>query len=177
MFRTFISSSRKRTFYFPLLATFLALAGAALAYAHASSGAKIDHAAEASDGVSVLLNLADTAFHDQRFVAPAGSNMVEFYLSVLELVPSNQQARLRLQAAFQPGCQQIEHDIGTGDLDEAERELRLLRDYAKQQSVQSENYKLALLGSYLYAQRDSLSRAHAAEAFQMQDSRSAAALR
>ncbi|MEW5315579.1 MAG: hypothetical protein WDW38_006998 [Sanguina aurantia] len=70
---------------------------------------------------------------------------------------------------------QVERVVSTGDLDEAERELRLLHDYGKKQAMESDNYKLALLGSYLYAQRNLLSRTHETEALQIREAHAAAA--
>lgn len=175
MSRTFISDNRKRNIILSALFVAIALLVATLAYAHVTSSAREESAAaEEPNGVSVLLSLADTAFHEKRIVAPAGSNMYEFYLSILELEPTNKLARARMLSEFEPATHEVEHVISTGDLDEAERELRLLHDYGKQQSVESDSYKLALLGSYLYAQRNLLSRTHEAEALQMQDGHTAA---
>lgn len=174
MSRTFISDRRKRNILLSFLLVAIALLAATLAYAHASYTAKQGSGAEEPNGVSVLLSLADTAFHEQRIVAPAGSNMYEFYLSILALEPKNKLAKTRLLFEFEPASREIEHVISNGDLDEAERELRLLHDYSKQQQVESDNYKLALLGSYLYAQRNLLSRTHETEALQIQDRHAAA---
>jgi len=168
--RTFSSPSRKHNILLVFLCIAIALLAATLAYAHATYSAKLPIAgAEEPTGAGVLLSLADTALHENRIVAPAGSNMYEFYLSILELEPTNKLARARLLSAFEPATREVEHVISTGDLDEAERELRLLHDYSKQQDVESDSYKLALLGSYLYAQRNLLSRTHETEALRIHD--------
>lgn len=173
MSRTFISAIRKRNIILSGLVVAIALLVATLAYAHVTSAKEDNVAASEPNGVSVLLALADTAFHEKRIVAPAGSNMFEFYLSVLELEPTNKLAGARLRSEFEPASREVEHVISTGDLDEAERELRLLHDYGTQQAVESDGYKLALLGSYLHAQRHLLSQTHDAEALQMQYSHAA----
>jgi hypothetical protein len=86
----------------------------------------------------------------------------EFYFSVLQLDPSNVTALQRMHDAFKPACDVVENTINSGDLDEAQRELLLLRMY------DAHNYKLALLGSVLDAQRVIERRAHEAEAARIQ---------
>lgn len=176
MSRTFISDSRKRVGFLVVFAIVIALVATAIAYTHdASVTAQQISVSEQPNGVSVLLTLADTAYHERRIMAPAGSNMYEFYLSLLELDPTNQVARARMLSEFQPSSHEVERVISTGDLDEAERELRLLHDYSQQQQIENDSYKLALLGSYLYAQRNLLSRTHETQARQLHDSRAAQA--
>jgi protein TonB len=102
MSRTFISAIRKRNIILSGLVVAIALLVATLAYAHVTSAKEDDVAASEPNGVSVLLALADTAFHEKRIVAPAGSNMFEFYLSVLELEPTNKLAGARLRSEFEP---------------------------------------------------------------------------
>jgi len=165
-----VSANRKRTVLLSGMAVVIALVASTAWHVHSSSSIGTDSSTtDQSSGVSVLLGLADSAFHEHRLLAPAGSNMYEFYLSVLELDPHNKQALDRLHTAFEPACQEVEHTISTGDLDEGERELRLLHDYGTLQGVESDNYKVALLGSYLYAQRNLLTRKHEAEALQIQE--------
>ncbi|MEW9625093.1 hypothetical protein [Rhodanobacter geophilus] len=123
-------------------------------------------------GVHVLLGLAADALRDGRRVAPVGSNAFEFYFSVLQLDPHNRTALDNLRDAFKPACADVEQTIATGDLDEAQRELQLLRAYdagnykydPAHYEYHSDNYKLALLGGYLDAQRTLLGRRHAEEA-------------
>ena len=131
-------------------------------------------ATSASDdsGMRVLLSLAAAARHDGRRVAPVGSNAFEFYFSVLQIEPGNATALAALRAMFKPACADLEHSIADGDLDQAQRELQLLRAYdagnykydPAHDELAASNYKLALLGGYLDAQRALLGRRHAAEA-------------
>jgi hypothetical protein len=152
----------------------IALSGLGFWHFHASATASEASATVAdSSGVGMLSGLAEAAFHDHRLVAPEGSNLYEFYSSVLALDPHNRQALDRLHKSFEPACHDVESTIAKGDLDEAERELRLLRDYSTQQGVESDSYKVSLLGSYLYAQRNVLARKHEAEALQIQERQSA----
>jgi protein TonB len=141
------------------------------ALAHASADAGTTPAADAAasadnNGVGILLGLAKTAMSDHRLVAPAGSNAYEFYLSVLQLDPRNATAQDTMHASFDDACNFVEHAIDTRDLDEAQRELGLLRDF------DSTSYKLSLLGSKLSAQRSVMTREHEAQAAVIQ-SRSA----
>lgn len=99
------------------------------------------------DGVSILLNLADQALAEHRLVAPAGANAYEFYLSVLELDPSNAVARQHLGEQMPDAMAAVEQAINARQLDEAERELRLLRE------ADSSNFTLSLLAGKLDAQR------------------------
>ncbi|HEX7733150.1 MAG TPA: energy transducer TonB [Rhodanobacter sp.] len=123
-------------------------------------------------GIQVLLGLAADALHDGRRVAPVGSNAFEFYFSVLQLDPRNRTALDDLREAFKPACADVEQTIAAGDLDEAQRELQLLRAYdagnykydPAHYELHANDYKLALLGGYLDAQRTLLGRRHAEEA-------------
>ena len=170
MSHSLASAGPKRIIFISGFFVAIVLIVGTLWYLHAYSGAdRASAAADQADGVDVLLGLADTAFHEHRLVAPAGSNMYEFYLSVLELNPRSKPALDRLNSSFESAAQQVEHSISVGDLDEAERELRLLRDYSTLQGVASSSYKADLLGSYLHAQRNVLTRRHEAEAAQIQE--------
>jgi len=123
-------------------------------------------------GVRILLGLAAAALHDGRRVAPVGSNAFEFDFSVLQLDPHNSTALSQLREAFKPACEDAERTIAAGDLDEAQRELQLLRAYdagnykydPAHEELHASDYKLALLGGYLDAQRTLLGRRHAEEA-------------
>jgi len=123
-------------------------------------------------GTRILLGLAGDALHDGRLVAPVGSNAFEFYFSVLQLDPRNRTALDQLRDAFKPASQDVERTIATGDLDEAQRELQLLRAYdvgnykydPAHYEMHSSNYRLVLLGSYLDAQRKLQRQQHAQEA-------------
>lgn len=127
------------------------------------------------NGVHILLGLADDARRDGRRVAPVGSNAFEFYFSVLQLEPGNRTALGALRDMFKPACEDAEHTIAAGDLDEAQRELQLLRAYdagnykydPAHDELNASDYKLALLGGYLDAQRTLLGREHAEQAAAM----------
>ena len=123
-------------------------------------------------GTRILLGLAGDALHDGRRVAPVGSNAFEFYFSVLQLDPHNRTALDNLREAFKPACADVEQTIAAGNLDEAQRELQLLRAYdagnykydPAHEELNASDYKLALLGGYLDAQRTLLGKRHAEEA-------------
>lgn len=116
----------------------------------------------AQSGTQILLGLARDAMHDNRLVAPAGSNAYEFYLSVLQLEPKNQAALEALRESFSRASEEIEGTINHNDLDEARREIDLLREF------DSNNFTLALLGGKLAAARAIETRKHEAEAARIQ---------
>ncbi|RCS31594.1 energy transducer TonB [Rhodanobacter denitrificans] len=133
------------------------------------AGAADDEAQSAS---AIVLGLARDAMRDGRLVAPEGNNAFEFYFSVLQLDPNNRVAKDSLREAFKLGCAVVEQTVAAGHLDEAQRELQLLRAYdagnykydPSHYETNASNYQLALLGGYLDAQRILLGRQHAAEA-------------
>lgn len=125
----------------------LALAVAACSGQHGDSASSSSDAGSANDGVGILLNLADQALKDHRLIAPAGANAYEFYLSVLELDPANAVAHKNLADNLPDAMNQVEQAINTRDLDEAARELRLLRE------VDNNNFTVQLLAGKLDAQR------------------------
>jgi periplasmic protein TonB len=98
-------------------------------------------------GTGILLGLADTAIKDSHLVAPAGSNAYEFYLSVLQLDAQNKTAQQNMHDLFGSASEEVERSINNNDLDEAQRELGLLREF------DSTNYTLSLLGGKLDAAR------------------------
>lgn len=124
------------------------------------------------DGVRILLDLAASSLRAGHRVAPVGSNAFEFYFSVLQVDPHNRTALAQLRAAFHPAREDVERTIAAGDLDEAQRELQLLRAYDAGNyrydpthfELHADDYQLALLGGYLDAQRTLLGRRHADEA-------------
>jgi periplasmic protein TonB len=67
-----------------------------------------------------------------------------------------------MRDGFKPACDAVESTINSGNLDEAQRELSLLRMY------DPHNYKLALLGGVLDAQRVIERHQHEAEAARIQ---------
>ena len=113
---------------------------------------------EEASGRAILLSLADQAVRDRRLAAPAGRNAYEFYLSALELEPGNEQAHEALLRLFPAATAATEEAIDRGELDEAERELRLLREFDRG------NYIVLLLAGKLDAQRRVLVRQHEARA-------------
>lgn len=121
-------------------------------------------AAASSDdgGRGILLGLADAAVRDHRLVSPQGRNAWEFYLSVLELEPDDAATRETLHRLFPAATRAVEQAIDHGELDQAERELRLLRDF------DSGNYIVLLLAGKLDAQRQLLVRQHEARAAVLQ---------
>ena len=140
-------SASRRMFPRRSAVALLVLALAACSGQHGAATSSSGDAAPANDGVGILLNLADEALKDHRLIAPAGANAYEFYLSVLELDPANAVARQNLADNLPSAMSQVEQAITTRDLDEAARELRLLRE------VDNNNFTLQLLAGKLEAQR------------------------
>lgn len=152
MTRTADAPRRSAALLIALLAIILAVAAVAVTWVlHERGGGHGDAQAGGSggdtEGVTLLLGLADTAITEHRLVAPEGANAFEFYLSVLQLDPSNTAARGRLAELFPQASAEVEAAINAKALDEATRELRLLRE------VDSDNYTLSLLAGKLDAQR------------------------
>lgn len=158
-----------------VFAVALAAAGALYWHGHALARAELNEsgpvAAETSaasssaddqSGSSILLGLARDAMHDGRLVAPAGNNAYEFYLSVLQLQPDNQTAQQALRESFPEAAEKIEHTINQQQLEEARREIDLLREFDRN------NFTLALLGGKLSAARAVVTRQHEAEAERIQ---------
>ena len=162
------AASSRRGLFLAAVFVLIVLAGGVGWYVHAAGSAKANAAdpssasTDASSGEGILLGLAKSAVGEHRIVAPAGSNAYEFYLSVLQLDPKNAVARDDLNTLFAQACDDVEQAINARDVDEAQRELSLLRDY------DSNNYKLALLGSKLSAQRMVMTREHEAQAAAIQ---------
>jgi hypothetical protein len=154
MLRLFPAAPSRRAFLFLVLLVLGLLAAGTVWHARAAAGA----APAPTGGEAILLKLADTALHERRLVAPVGSNVYEFYFSVLQLDPRNALAKQRLSEAFAPACAAVERTMDRGDLDEAQRELRLLHEYAPN------DYTLLLLGGKLGAKRAVLAKQHATEA-------------
>lgn len=100
----------------------------------------------ASD-VDILLGLAREATKDGRLVAPQGNNAYEYYLSVLQLDKNNATAQDALRETMPFASQEIEQQINRRQLEEARREIALLRDF------DPTNYTLIILGAKLDAQQ------------------------
>ncbi len=105
--------------------------------------------------VEQLLKESSTALKEQRLVAPAGNNALEFYLQILEKEPKNQAAldALRELLPFATGA--VEQNINAGQLDEAKRVIDLL---AKNDPA---NYTLTILRSRMEAKRKVVDREQA----------------
>jgi len=108
--------------------------------------ASADDAGDTS-GVAILLGLARQATHDGRLVSPQGNNAYEYYLSVIQLEPGNATAQDALRETIPFASQEIEQLINRRQLEEARREIALLRDY------DPTNYTLIILGAKLDAQQ------------------------
>lgn len=159
----------------PLLLPFaLALAACGVASSGSSPDAPATSAAtdgdSHADGIGILLDLARQALQERRLIAPAGANAVEFYLSVLELDPANATAREQLAAAMPQAMALVEQAINRRELDEAARELRLLRE------ADDTNFTVQLLAGKLDAQRAIVTREHEARAALLQARADAAVL-
>lgn len=153
MSSTVSSAPNRRVLVVASLVAAIAVVGGVVWWLHASkastSAAAGSQASDSKDdnGVSILLDLAQTAVKEKRLVAPAGSNAYEFYLSVLQLDPQNKSAQDELHESFPAASADVERAINDNSLDEAQRELSLLREF------DSTNYILSLLGGKLDAQR------------------------
>lgn len=169
MFRFLSVAPRRSALAFVSLLILVAAGGIfwySRAIAAASSNDDVtlsSHAADASaddaqSGIHILLGLARDAMHDNRLIAPAGSNAWEFYLSVLQLEPNDPTAQDALRESFPRAAVEIERNINQNGLDEARREIDLLREFDR------DNFTLALLGGKLSAARNIEAKRHEAEA-------------
>lgn len=98
-------------------------------------------------GVDILLGLARDATREGRLIAPQGNNAYEYYLSVLQLEANNATAQDALRETLPFASREIERQINRRDLEDARREIALLRDY------DPTNYTLIILGAKLDAQQ------------------------
>jgi protein TonB len=115
-----------------------------------ADGASAAQAASGDAGtteVDILLGLARDATREGRMVAPQGNNAYEFYLSVIQLDPKNATALDALRETLPFASQEIERQINRRQLEEARREIALLRDF------DPTNYTLIILGAKLDAQQ------------------------
>lgn len=102
--------------------------------------------AGAPGGVTELLKRARASVAQQRLLAPAGDNAVEWYLRVLKQEPSNRVAQDALRELFPFAANAAEQTIGQGNATEAQREIDLLT------RADSTNYTLTILRAKLQAQ-------------------------
>jgi hypothetical protein len=100
-----------------------------------------------SPEIDILLGLARDATKEGRLVAPQGNNAYEYYLSVTQLDAKNATAQDALRETLPFASQEIERQINRRELEEARREIALLRDY------DPTNYTLIILGAKLDAQQ------------------------
>lgn len=97
--------------------------------------------------VDQLLAEARKALAEQRLVAPAGNNAVEYYVSVLAKDPKNRDAQGALREIFPFAEPVVEQAVNQGNLDEAQREIDLLA------KADPNNYTLTILRAKLDAAR------------------------
>lgn len=114
-----------------------------------------------ASGVTILLGLARDATRDGRLIAPEGNNAYEYYLSVLQLDANNATAQDALRETLPFASQEIERQINRRELQDARREIALLRDY------DPTNYTLIILGAKLDAQQQVVTAEDEARAEQM----------
>jgi hypothetical protein len=174
MFRSLLAASRRHALVLVPLVLLLVPACGIVWYSRVSAAASMAHFGmpstavadstdDAESGITILLGLARDAMRDGRLVAPQGSNAFEFYLSVLQLDPSNLTAQEALRETFPRAAVEIEGTINGGELEEARREIDLLREFDR------DNFTLALLGGKLSAARSIVTRQHEMEAARIQE--------
>lgn len=117
------------------------------AAADGSSSSQTESGDAGASGVDILLGLARQATREGRLVAPQGNNAYEYYLSVIQLDPQNATALDALRETLPFASQEIERMINRRQLEEARREIALLRDF------DPTNYTLIILGAKLDAQQ------------------------
>ncbi len=120
----------------------------------AAAPAVVDPISPAVEGLSVdeLYREARKAMADQRMVAPAGNNALEYYLAILTKEPDNHGARDALRELFPFASSTAEQEINQGNLDEASRIVAALA------LAEPSNYTLTILRGKLEARRRTLDR-------------------
>lgn len=98
-------------------------------------------------GVADLYKEARAAMNDNRMVAPAGNNALEYYLRVLSLQPDDSIAIDALREIFPFATGTAEDQINQGNFNEANRIMGLLA------KADPSNYALTILRSKLDAKR------------------------
>ena len=86
-----------------------------------------------------LLREAGLALRENRLVAPAGNNALEYYLRILDKDPNNATAKDALREMFPIVTGPVEQSINNGGLDEATRVINLLA------KADPNNYTLTIL--------------------------------
>ncbi|HET9034438.1 MAG TPA: energy transducer TonB [Dokdonella sp.] len=140
-------------------ATTAPISGSATAEDAEAKAAAAAAAAAAVEGLSIdqLYREARKAMADQRLVAPAGNNALEFYLAILEKDENNTGAADALRELFPFASGTAEQEINQGNLEEADR---IIESLAK---ADPSNYTLTILRSKLDAKSKQLEQ-QAAEA-------------
>jgi protein TonB len=91
------------------------------------SDASASTAATIPQSVPALLEAANKAMREQRYILPEGDNAIEYYLAALELEPENRQAQLAI-LELMPSAQGVtERLIETNRLDEAAIAVAVLK--------------------------------------------------
>lgn len=114
-------------------------------------------ASKAADNLSVseLYKQARAAMSDNRIVAPAGSNALEYYLRILGQQPGDNNATDALRELFPFATGAVEDQINQGDFAEATRIMDLLA------KADPSNYALTILRSKLDSKRRMVEREQA----------------
>jgi protein TonB len=86
-----------------------------------------------------LLREAGSALRENRLVAPAGNNALEYYLRILDKDPNNATAKDALREMFPIVTGPVEQSINNGSLDEATRVISMLA------KADPNNYTLTIL--------------------------------
>jgi protein TonB len=102
-----------------------------------------------------LLREASSALRDNRLVAPAGNNALEYYLRVLDKDAENRTAKDALREMFPIATGPVEQSINAGSLDEANRVINLLA------KADPNNYTLTILRGKLDLKKKQVEREQA----------------
>jgi len=102
-----------------------------------------------------LLREAGSALRENRLVAPAGNNALEYYLRILEKDPNNATAKDTLREMFPIVTGPVEQSINNGSLDEATRVINLLA------KADPNNYTLTILRGKLDLKKKQVDREQA----------------
>jgi periplasmic protein TonB len=117
--------------------------------ANVSAEIKPPTAAETLAALSIdqLFDHAKTAVNEQRLIAPASNNAIEFYLKILEKDPANRRAKDALLELVGFVDTAVQQQIAERKLDDAERAIALLA------TADPGNYTVTILRAKLDTQR------------------------
>ncbi len=110
--------------------------------------------------VDQLFRESRKAMSEERLVAPAGNNALEYYLAILDKDPSNSGAKDALRELFPFATGTVDREINQGNIDEANRIIGLLA------KSDPSNYSLTILRSKMEARRKLAERDEIAQAAQ-----------